>query len=537
MAVDIPGYIIIAELHRSPLTRVYRARHQKLEREVLIKILREEFCNDPEVTARFLREARTCARLEHENVVKIYDYGERHGVPFLVLEFVEGKDLKQLLEERAPLPMEEALRLFADLLRGLGHAHRLGILHRDIKPANLLVSENGRLKISDFGLATFADTQEVTQTGAIVGTPAYMAPEQVKGERLCEKTDLYAAGLVFYEMLTGIQPFRGSTLPETVNRVLNVEPEPPRRYRPEIPPHLNELCLQLLAKDPALRPQSASAVLDLLQSHGPAESINVRETSPPGRQRIYPIFAVGAVFVAAAIALWFLFKGNGGMQEGKTGLPAAASSERKLPENIQPGPDQRTLHATRPDSGQEEVAKQGSAPSSVMVSPPEKRAEPVHGVTSLPEESEKNAQKGKPESPAVALLRLDCLPWARVIVDGQEVGVTPFDSALHLPPGTHTIQLVNPRFPEFTDTLELFPGQEITFSVNLMQEYGGVFVLVRPWADVFINGKRVETTPMKEPIWLEPGLHTVRLVNPAFPPRSIPVRVRKGRIDTLRVRF
>jgi len=230
-------YRIVSLLGAGGMGEVYRAHDPKLDREIAIKILPEEMSADPERIARFQREARTLAALQHSNIASIYGFEEDDNRRFLVMELVEGEDLSQRLA-RGPIPVEEAVALAVQLTDGLAAAHEQGIVHRDLKPANIKISPGGEVKILDFGLARahggdqgFDDdiassptiTAAMTQAGVILGTAAYMSPEQARGEAVDQRADLWAFGVILFEMLTGRQYFAGDTVSDTLAAVLRAE--------------------------------------------------------------------------------------------------------------------------------------------------------------------------------------------------------------------------------------------------------------------------------------------------------------------------
>jgi hypothetical protein len=254
----IPGYDVLAELGRGGMGVVYKARQVGFNRLVALKMLLSGAHAGDEERERFLREAESVARLKHPGIVDVYAFGELDGCPYFSLEYLEGGSLAERLGGR-PLAPREAAVLAAELARAVHYAHREGIVHRDLKPANVLLTADGRPKITDFGLAKRLDVEGRTQTGAVMGTPGYMAPEQAegKGRAIGPHTDVYALGAVLYEMLTGRPPFRAATTLDTLLLVLSAQPMPPRDVNPHVPADLETICLKCLAKDPEQRYASA----------------------------------------------------------------------------------------------------------------------------------------------------------------------------------------------------------------------------------------------------------------------------------------
>jgi formylglycine-generating enzyme required for sulfatase activity len=261
-----PGYEILEELGRGGMGVVYKARELALKRLVALKMILGGESADPDQLVRFQREAEAAAKLQHPNIVQIHHIGEHESRPFFSLEFVEGGSLARKLQGTPLLPQEAAI-LVEILARAMQVAHRSGIVHRDLKPANILLSSDGTPKITDFGLAKrLEEDQGHTQTGAILGTPSYMAPEQAEGktQALGPLVDVYALGAVLYEFLTGRPPFRGASVLETLEQVRSTEPVPPTRLQPKVPRDLETICLKCLEKLPTRRySQSGELAADL----------------------------------------------------------------------------------------------------------------------------------------------------------------------------------------------------------------------------------------------------------------------------------
>src|SRR5262245_15605372 len=238
------------------MANVYLAEDQELGRRVAIKILNDRHANDDQFVERFRREAKNAAGLSHPNIVSIYDRGEAEGTYYIAMEFLDGRSLKELIVSRGPAPIRLAIDYARQVLAAISHAHRNGIVHRDIKPHNVLVGPEGRLKVTDFGIARSGASQ-MTEVGSIVGTAQYLSPEQARGAPVDPRSDLYSLGVVLYEMLTGTVPFAGETPVEIAMKHLSQVPKPPSELRPEVPHELDAVVMRTLAKDPAQRYGSA----------------------------------------------------------------------------------------------------------------------------------------------------------------------------------------------------------------------------------------------------------------------------------------
>ena len=249
-------YKVVRKLGTGGMANVYLAEDQELGRSVAIKMLDDRHSQDEQFVERFRREAKNAAGLSHPNIVSIYDRGEASGTYYIAMEYLEGRTLKELLVARGPTLVPVAIDYARQILGGVGFAHRHGIVHRDIKPHNVVVAPDGRLKVTDFGIAR-SGTSQMTETGSIIGTAQYLSPEQAKGAEVSAASDIYSVGIVLYEMLTGSVPFTGETPLEIAMKHLSAIPEPPSEKRPEVPHELDSIVLRALAKDPADRYQSA----------------------------------------------------------------------------------------------------------------------------------------------------------------------------------------------------------------------------------------------------------------------------------------
>jgi serine/threonine-protein kinase len=256
LPTQIGKYKIIELVGEGAMGTVYRATDSVLGRTVAVKVMNASIARQQDHRQRFLREAQAAGSLQHPNVVTIYDLGELDGHLFIAMEFVHGTDLERLMTAVEPLKLQSKLDIIVDVLMGLSYAHKHGIIHRDIKPANIRVGEDGHAKIMDFGVAHLASS-DMTRTGLVVGTPSYMAPEQVMGGKAVPGTDLFAVGAVLYHLITGSKPFEGPTLQSLFYRIVTDMPRPLDEVRPGLPTSLNAIIQKAMAKDPAERYPSA----------------------------------------------------------------------------------------------------------------------------------------------------------------------------------------------------------------------------------------------------------------------------------------
>jgi serine/threonine-protein kinase len=310
-AVTVPtihGFVIERVIGRGGMGIVYLAQHLGLKRKVALKLLQESRTNDPGHVARLKREAAAAARCQHPNLVQIHDIGEHAGQPYLALEYVEGDHLGRKLAGE-PQPPRRAAELVETLARAIDHAHSQGVVHRDLKPANVLLTADGQPKITDFGLAKLKDSSTQTEVGAVLGTLAYMAPEQVQSQSddIGPRTDIHALGEILYEALTGQPPYRAETPQKLIHAILNEEITAPSSRQSGIPRDLEAICLKCLEKEPRRRYDTASALADDLRRFLAGEPVQARSVGPAGRawrwcRRNPKLASVSAVLAATVLA-------------------------------------------------------------------------------------------------------------------------------------------------------------------------------------------------------------------------------------------
>jgi serine/threonine-protein kinase len=333
------------------MSSVYRARDMLLERHVALKLLHEYHGADAESIERFRREARAVAQLSHPNIVTVIDRGEDGGRQYIVFEYVDGENLKELVAREGPLPVRRALELAIQVGEGLACAHEHGVVHRDVKPQNVLLNGDGQAKVTDFGIARSLDVDRgMTQTGTVIGTSNYIAPEQASGRGVDERTDIYSLGVVLFELLTGDVPFPGENFVAVAMRHVHEEPPSVLEVRPDVPLRVAHLVERALAKDPDERFPSMTEMVRELRAclteqsdpdaartmivpSGAVKESRARPTRP--RRRAWPLVALLLGLAAvAAVAVWALAgrdvpgrdEGGGGGAGGSGGTPASVTA-------------------------------------------------------------------------------------------------------------------------------------------------------------------------------------------------------------------
>ncbi|MEO7084574.1 MAG: serine/threonine-protein kinase [Gemmatimonadaceae bacterium] len=379
VSADIGKYKIVARIGEGAMGVVYRALDPVLNRPVAIKVMSDSIARDEDLRGRFLREAQAAGSLQHPNVITIYDCGEVDGHLFIAMEFVEGEDLEDVLNKPVALKLVDKIDIIIDVLGGLAFAHKRGIVHRDIKPANIRIDSEGRARIMDFGIAHLQSSAKLTRTGVMVGTPAYMAPEQIVGSAITAQTDIFSVGSVLYELLSGVRPFHADTLQGVMYKIVS---QPPPEMNSQTPPELADVVLKAIAKEPADRYGNAIEMANALaairanldQTAQSLRTVSLRsviDTAIAGQKALPAAKRNNAMIVGIAVGSAAVILAAVIMARGKSSrtdkVPAAAPANSSVVvKTAAPAAPTTTLTAPAPVTTQppEPAAKTSSVASS-----------------------------------------------------------------------------------------------------------------------------------------------------------------------------
>ncbi len=423
---------IIGEIGIGGMAVIYKAIQNSLNRPVAIKVLKEEYASDTQLVARFIREATSLAALQHENIVHIYDFVKEDGTFRMVMEFVEGIDLFDLLEKVHHIPPTVGAIIALGVSNALEYAHYRGIIHRDIKPSNIILSRKGEVKLMDFGIARDENLGDLTRPGTSLGTPAYMSPEQIMGVKIDFRSDLFSFGIVLYQMLTGVKPFSEGGGKSIMHKILNAQFIRPRKINPDIPKSLERIILRCLAKEPIDRWKSTADLRRALESFV-APRVNMHYS---GR------------------LLTYLYH---------TKIITASETETFVPKDTLM--DKQLL---REDAGMPPPLKlgtivkvQGALGMAMLV-----WILLVHLLSSMASSQSAAATSVGPPG----ALKVVAWPWAKIYIDGAYADTTPVARSFSLSPGIHKVTLKNPYFFSETRKVLIEPATPAKLKVELRRK-------------------------------------------------------------------
>ncbi len=343
---SIGPYTVEQRLGVGGMAEVYRAHHSGLGVHRAIKVIRPEFASSEDFRARFQREAQSVAQLDHPNIVRVHDFGETDGLYYMVMQYVEGKTLNAILKQQHVIPQAQAVEWIISVADALAYAHELGVVHRDIKPDNIMLDERGRVVLMDFGVAKLltADTA-MTQTGVGIGTPAYMSPEQAEGGEITPATDVYAACVVLFELLTGRQPYEADTPIAVLVKAIHDPMPKPRDINPEIDAQLEQILLKGTQKHPADRQTTAGALRTALADWRDAKQsqatralppVEAEQAKPARRWRMYTLLALAACAAVLAAFTWWRPVDDPSPTLADEPTPVTDRAAAQAPEEVQP---------------------------------------------------------------------------------------------------------------------------------------------------------------------------------------------------------
>ncbi|NOY58821.1 MAG: serine/threonine protein kinase, partial [Calditrichaeota bacterium] len=479
---------ILSCVKQDESTGVYIARHIYLGKNIFLKTLDQDKIADEAVLKRFKREAKVLARLDHPNIIKVFDFGTHGHFFYISFEYFESSDLRKIMQQGS-LTDERKTDILIHILKGLDYSHQNKIVHRDLKPENILIDTKGQVKIADFGLAQGVNESRLTNKSSIVGTPGYMSPEQILGEKLTSQSDLFSLGVIAYELFVGKNPFLGSDVGATINNILTFDESRIPASLANTPAPWNEIIVGLLKRSKKERIGSAGEILKRLgkKESQAAEPIKVEKTK--GWK-----FKAAAVFALAAVILVIFIS-----------RPRHTSEIANIEKPLQQIPDTSAVDSTsknillQTSVGVKMAEKpSGNLPEKLIPSPPQ------GNITA----------KKNPNIPGKLFVR--CSPWAEIFIDSVKIDTTPLSDTLRVAAGLRQLILKHPDYPAYIRKIVIEPMRTKVVTVNLDTLFGFLNCKIYPWGEIFIDGKTQGQSPFPRPICLEPGRHLIKVKNPQY---------------------
>lgn len=497
------AFAIEKKINESATTTVYRAYQQALDRTVLLKVLRKELTGDEDFVARFLREARACAAIHSENIVQVYDLTEVDGAPAIVMEFVEGRSVKEILESEGKLPLDRVRRIAVEVLKGLSVAHGKGIVHRDIKPGNILVGTSGSIKVTDFGLATVPRSPTLTLDGMVLGTPAYMSPEQARGEIVDARTDLFSLGVTIIELLTGKRILEGNSYSECLRRILSFSVKNVEEDLAVLPPEFAGFLRTILSPRKEDRFASTEDALHALSG-------GALGSPSRGTKLSFRVKALAGLLLLVLV-----------------GVFVAKLSLKKEEPPVLMLPD--TTH-TVPTSSQ----RVDTTLTLSVISQPSASNIPDRRISAA-ELSHPLLSDSVTTSTDSGLVEVRCVPWGMVYVNNIYLGQTPLPRSVSVKSGTAAVTITNPLFDPITRNVTVPKNKQIVIEENFLSRAGYVMIKVIPWGEVYVDDRYRDTTPLGKPLITSVGIRKIRIHNPSYEDITYDARIAVG--DTLNLSF
>lgn len=486
---DNPGQILFDKfeildcLKKDHFGGVFAANHIFLNKKIILKSLNTSLIDDPEVIERFKREAKLLARLDHPNIIRVLDFGIYNQFFYISFEYFESNSLRHFLL-KDDLSIEQKIKLTWQLLEGLNFAHINDIIHRDLKPENIFVDNNLQLKIGDFGLAFSINENYVTSQTSIVGTPSYMSPEQIQGEKLTEQSDLFSIGLVILELFTGTCLFASNDINQTINKIISFSEESIDLLVSDLPLKITALIKSLLKKNKSERLHSTADALKIL-GHEITKSSSTRKRTTA--------VSVLVIISSIIVIIFFMYIPINQIPNQSTG-------------------NENNITLTEQLHSKETVELTDEIQNNLLESETERNFKPVEKLVIGNDIETVNEIEKK----IYGEFNLVCFPWAYIFIDSIEIETTPLQNNLILETGLHKIKLINPNYPEFESAFIVYPGELTDLKVNLDTLVGHIKFSLFPWGNVTIDSVEIGQSPFHELVKVFPGQHKLQFSNPQF---------------------
>jgi serine/threonine protein kinase len=569
---DGRNYQILNTIATGGTAVLYKAIQTSLDRHVVVKRLHSHLISDSNFTKRFELEAKAAASLDHENIVRIIDSGSSHDNYYIVMEYIDGMSMKEIMGEHGTLDQELALLVAREVCLGLDHAHQHGIVHRDVKPANIMVTNDGQVKITDFGLAKLYQSQtQQTVANTLLGTPLYMSPEQAIGDNVDGRSDLFSLGTMCYEMITGTQPFLGDNYAVVIQNIIHGSIPQPSKLRKPIDGEIESIVMKALSKEPAKRFRTAIEMARAIETALGQEKIasakaklrrlmkganvcdSVSEpTSRPKRtrvRRIVPVLVTAAAAAAAAIML---------LNPGSIDTMRMRLNTLLSPDPMAPAPEHRMAgHSDmfgpagfievpleqNTDSTPAGSSSTAGADSTLGAEDLEPAMAPVELPLVAPveeqpaEDPEPPAVEQEQPAPAVGYLDIIVQPEATIYIDGERRSQGAHIGPVELSAGSHEILCEREGYREYSESISIQKGEMSKRRILLQMVTGSVHFDTEPGVMIYVNGTYKGLTPMGRPLDLPSGSCRIELKKAGYTSWSSEVYIPPNEVVWLSIKL
>ncbi len=477
---SVGNYKLLRKLSDKEKSAVYLAEHKTLHRPTLLKVY---FGDESNLIERFEHEAKIVARLKSSHFVEIYDFGQEDSIFFIALEYVDGDNLRDYAAKHR-LATEKIIELAGQMLTGLSLIHQAGFIHRDLKPENLLIDNTGRLKITDFGLSIAYGQSRQTPENIMMGTPLYMAPEQINNLPLSPATDLFAFGIIIHELLNNTHPFAADQYGQIFSNILSLKPARLDKTHPDIPEWFADLIDFCLQKEARRRPQSASLLLEKFPRTELPPLAENRSAQPTGRT--YWKFLLPVLLLFLLLMVWKFYP-----LWLKTSRPSFNNPDSVLTADSTALRVEDTMLVRAETAAEKKMANSKSVPAG-------------------------NKERVTPKILKPINLTIQTRPWCVVFLNYDSMDTTPMQKPVSIVPGKYVLGLHNPAYPMYTDTVYISGEKDEALFFQLDSLFFTLQLSVQPWGKVYLNGNFYGETPLHKPLVLKRGRYQLEIRHPGF---------------------
>ena len=538
-------YEFIELIGKGGFAEVHLAKDKILERKVAIKILLPQFSSDSAIIERFIREAKLYAKLEHKNLIPIYDTGLVDDCAFIIMKYIKGDSLSSLLKKKGRLTYQIIAQMIKEIASTLSYIHSGGIIHRDVKPSNILIEEGtNKYYLADFGIARSDSSKTLTKSGLILGTPNYISPEQIKGKSIDHRADIYALGAMSYELVTGKPIFSGETSMEVLYQHVNEEPECLTNYLPDIPKEINFIITKCLEKNPEKRFQNADEITDVFDTkRGTFISRYLKEREARQSKSVKKRILILLLLVIMISGSVFIIKKISEKNDKKEPIITEkipivdVKKEDKKPDTEKTKTQENKIIVTKAEKPKTEPKKTGTEKVTEKrkeMQPEQVKRKPLIKPKRTEKKPESSSIKESTVMPKTGTVRFSSSVPADVYLNEKKIGDTHQFFQEEYKPGKYTFKFVIQDYQTFTREVTVSPGKTIQVHQKF-DPYGIITIIARPYAKLYIDGMFLDEKEVIRKKKLPVGKHTIKAVKEGYVTQEQSVTIEKRK--SIKVNF